>query len=354
MSYKAKNIINISIVAVIFVVMAIYFFSVESIDNIISVMKNVNIWWMLAGLVLIIIYWLLEATSLYIVEKKIYPDQKFLSSLRVSMIGQLFNSITPFSSGGQPMQAVSMKMEGKKISDSATILLIKFIVYQAVLVLFSLVIIIFEYGYFRNLVSGFTKLALIGFIVNLTVILFLILIGAKKKIVKKILSAVYKLLGKIKIVKNVDEKLEKLNLSVDNFHEKFKIIKKEKKMVLKLAIVTLVQLIAFFSITYAVYRMFGQSGASLFKIISAQAFLSMIMAFVPIPGAGIAAEGGFYLIFSTFFAKETINMGVLFWRLYTFYLPIFVGVMFLIKVRKDNKNVDILKEAEESINENEI
>lgn len=353
MNYKLKNIINISIVAVIFIVMAIYFFSVESIDNIVNVMKSVNIWWMIAGLLLIIIYWLLEATSLYIVEKKIYPNQKFLSSFRVTMIGQLFNSITPFSSGGQPMQAVSMKMEGKKVSDSATILLIKFIVYQAVLVLFSLVIIIFEYGYFRNLVSGFTRLALIGFGVNLIVIIFLILIGAKKKIVKKILFFVYKLLGKIKIIKNVDEKIEKLYLSVDNFHEQFKIIKREKKMVIKLAIVTLVQLIAFFSITYAVYRMFGQYGVPWFRIISAQAFLSMIMAFVPIPGAGIAAEGGFYLIFSTFFAKETINMGVMFWRLYTFYLPIFVGVMFLIKVRKDNKNIDILKEVEETINESD-
>ena len=314
-------------------------------------MKTFYIWWMIFGLVLIIIYWLLEALSLYIVEKKIYKDQKYINSLRVSMIGQLFNSITPFSSGGQPMQAVAMKMEGKQVSDSATILLIKFIVYQAVLVLFSLGIIIFEYSYFKNLVTGFTRLALIGFLVNLVVIIALILIGAKSNFVKKILAFFYKLLGKIKILKEVDRKLNNLNLSVDNFHEKFKIIKKEKKMVLKLAIVTFVQLIAFFSITYAVYRMFGQDSVSIVKIISAQAFLSMIMAFVPIPGAGIAAEGGFYIIFNTFFSEETINMAILFWRLYTFYLPILVGAVFLIKVRKENNDVDILEKAEETIND---
>ena len=346
MNYKVKNIINIAIVVLIFLAMIIYFMCVESVDNIVNVLKNINVFWMIVGFLLIISYWLLESLSLYIVEKKLYKEQKFLSSLRVNMIGQLFNSLTPFSSGGQPMQVVYMKKEGKKISDSATMMLIKFIVYQAVLVLFSLIIIIFQYRYFVDLVSGFTSLALIGFLVNLTVMFFLILIGAKKNIVKKILSIIYKLLGKIKIMKNADEKIEKVSLSVDNFHEKFKIIKKEKKMIAQMAIVTFFQIVSFFAITYAVYRMFGQNEVSFIKIISAQAFLSMIMAFIPIPGAGIAAEGGFYLIFSTFFAKENINMAILFWRLYTFYLPILVGAGFLIKIRKRD-NIDILKEVEE-------
>lgn len=91
--------------------------------------------------------------------------------------------------------------------------------------------------------------------------------------------------------------------------------------------------------------MFGQSGISIIKIISAQAFLSLVMAFVPVPGAGIAAEGGFYLLFNTFFEKEKINMAILFWRIYTFYLPIFIGAIFMIKVNKKDK---LMKEVEEN------
>ena len=346
MKYKTKNLINVILIAIIFIAMFIYIFMVDGIDNIIKVIKTVNVFWAILGLGLIIGYWLLEAVCLYIVEKKIYKNQRFRDSLRVSMIGQLFNSITPFSSGGQPMQAIAMKKEGKEVSKSATILLIKFIVYQATLVLYTLIILIFEYSYFRNIVSGFVKLALIGFLVNLVVIAILILVGAKKKIVLNIIGFIYKLLSKIKILKNVDDKMEKLKTSVDTFHEDFKIIKKEKLMVFKLVIVTAIQLTVFFAITYAVYRMFGLNVATFFKIISAQAFLSMIMAFIPIPGAGIAAEGGFYILFSTFFTKETINMGILFWRIYTFYLPIIVGSLFLFKINKKEK---ILDEVDENV-----
>ena len=134
--------------------------------------------------------------------------------------------------------------------------------------------------------------------------------------------------------------MEKLNDSIESFHENFKVIKTEKIMMLKLIFVTIIQLTVFFAITYCVYRMFGLNETTFIKIISAQAFLSMIMAFIPIPGAGGAAEGGFYILFSTFFSKETINMAVLFWRMYTFYLPILVGGLFMIKLNKKEKLLD--------------
>lgn len=343
MSYKTKNIINISVIALIFVAMTVYIFMVDGFENIVYVLKTVNIKWASIGLLLIIAYWLLESFNLFIIEKKVYKKQSFFDSVKVSMIGQLFNSITPFSSGGQPMQAVAMKCEGKSVSKSASILLVKFIVYQATLVIFTLGVIIFEYSYFKNMVSGFVRLALIGFLVNLAVIIVLILIGAKKQIVINFLSLIYKILSKFKMLKNTEEKIEKLKGSVDSFHKEFKMIKTEKIMVLKLIMLTFIQLVIFFSITYAVYKMFGQSGVSIIKIISAQAFLSLVMAFVPVPGAGIAAEGGFYLLFNTFFSKENINMAILFWRLYTFYLPIIVGGIFMIKM---NKKENLIEEVE--------
>ena len=345
MKYRTKNIINISVILIIFVAMSIYIYIVEGIDNIVKVLKTVDLRWAALGLLFIILYWLLEALSLYVVEKKFYKRQKFFDSVKVSTIGQLFNSITPFSSGGQPMQAVAMKCEGKSVSRSATILLIKFIAYQITLVFYTLIIILFEYSYFKNLVSGFVRLALIGFIVNFIVIVFLILIGAKKKIVLKFATLVYKFLGKIRVVKNPTEKVESISKSIDSFHEDFKIIKKEKLMVLQVIVITTIQLTVFFAITFAVYKMFGLNEISFIKIISAQAFLSMIMAFIPIPGAGGAAEGGFYILFNTFFSKETINMAILFWRMYTFYLPIIVGGLFMFKM---NKKENLISEVEKS------
>ena len=99
-------------------------------------------------------------------------------------------------------------------------------------------------------------------------------------------------------------------------------------------LVATLQSLAYYSITYMIYRAFGNTGISFWQIIPVQAFLLLIMTFVPTPGSGLAAEGGFLLLFQSIFQNGTINMSILFWRIYTFYLPIIVGALFLLK--KDN------------------
>lgn len=343
-----KNIVNIIIILAIFVGLLFYMIYIDGIENMIKVIKNVKPIWVLAGLICMILYWFFESLILYIISKKFYKHQRFRDSVRVTMIGQLFNSITPFSSGGQPMQAISMVNEGKSVTNSATILLIKFIVFQSTLVIYTLGVIIFQYAYFKSFLNNFINLALIGFTINFAVIVFLITIGINKKVVNSILKPTIDLLGNLRLIKNPQEKLEKLEESISNFHEQFKSIKKYKITVFNAVIISFLQHTAFFAVTYMVYRAFGYSGASMIKIMSAQAFLMMIMAFVPVPGAGIAAEGGFYLIFKSFFEKNTINLAILFWRNYTFYLPIIIGAMFILFKSRKNK---FYRNMEEYINE---
>ena len=86
-----------------------------------------------------------------------------------------------------------------------------------------------------------------------------------------------------------------------------------------------------------VYQAFGNVGITFWQIVPTQAFLLLIMTFIPTPGSGIGAEGGFYLLFNTIFKEGTIHMSILFWRVYTFYLPIIVGSLFLIPVRSKKR-----------------
>ncbi len=337
MKFKIKTILNISLIVIIFLTVFIYILKVEGAERMLDTLKGINIWWCIIGFLFIFLYWFFEALCLYIVERKMYKNQSFIDSFRVTMIGQLFNSITPFASGGQVCQAAAMKYEGKTVSDSASILLIKFILYQLTLVIYTLVIIIFQYSYFKTLVTGFVRLALIGFLVNFVVICFLILIGINKKFVLKLCTFFYKVLYKMRIIKDIDEKLNMLNDSIESFSNNFKIIIEEKRMSIGIIFITFLELTVFFAITFAIYKMFGLNGAGVTKIISAQAFLSMVMAFVPIPGAGIAAEGGFHIIFKNFFTPSTINVAILIWRFFSLYLPIIVGVIFLISLKRRSK-----------------
>lgn len=338
---KKSTIFNFILVAIIFVGLFIYMILVDGIDNIVNLLKNVNYWWVLAGLGCLIIQWICDAICLHIPIKRLYTNQSFGNSFKIAMIGQLFNNVTPFSSGGQPMQAYEFSKTGKRVSDSFSAMAIKFIITQTALVIFTFTVILFQFNFFASIMKDFLWVAVVGFTINILVILVVILAGMKKRVITIISNPIITLLGKIKIFKNPEKIKENFDKSLDNFGEQFNIMKSEKKMVLKIFITACVQSFAYYSITYMVYRAFGNFGVNFWQIIPVQAFLLLLMTFIPTPGAGIGAEGGFLVLFQSIFKNGTINMSILFWRLYTFYLPIIIGALFLIPINKKNKSTKI-------------
>lgn len=327
---KRKIILNFILIFIIFAGLMIYMIQVDGIDNIIDLLHQVDYRWVLAGGGCLLIQWICEAITLHIPLKRMYSEQKLTNSIKVSMIGLLFNNITPFASGGQPMQAYELTKTGKRVSDSLSAMAIKFIITQTALVLSTLLVILFEFNFFKDLMQNYLWIAIVGFLVNILAIIVVLLVGIKKNIISTITTPIIKFLGKIHILKHPTVILGKLDKSIENFGTQFKFMKSEKKMVLQMFMVSVIQSLAYYSITYMVYRAFGNSGISFWQIIPAQAFLLLIMTFIPTPGSGLGAEGGFYLLFNTVFKEGTINMSILFWRLYTFYLPILVGLFFLI------------------------
>ena len=334
---KKMTILNFILIIVIFIGLLIYMISVDGIENIIKVLNSVDYRWVLAGIGCLLIHWICETITLHIPIKKMYPNQTFKNSIRVSMIGLLFNNITPFSSGGQPMQAYELNKTGKRVSDSLSAMAMKFIITQTALVITTLIVVIIEFDFFKSLMQDYIWVAIVGFAVNIVAIILVILAGINKKFITVFTNPIVKILGKIHILKHPEKTLEKLDKSIDNFGEQFKFMKSEKKMVLKMFLTAVVQSLAYYSITYMVYRAFGNYGITFWQIIPTQAFLLLIMTFIPTPGSGLGAEGGFYLLFNSIFKECTINMSILFWRIYTFYLPILVGLLFLIPTKQKTK-----------------
>lgn len=330
---KKGTIFNFILIITIFAGLLIYMINVDGIDNIINLLHQVNYNWVIAGLICLIIYWICEAITLHVPLKRMYKSQNFGNSVKVSMIGQLFNNITPFSSGGQPMQAYELTKTGKRVSDSLSVLMLKFIVTQIALVVTTVIIIFAEFDFFKMLMHDYLWVAILGFGVNIVAIIVAIIAGINKKLITSIVNPIIKLLGKIHIFKQPDKVIDNFDKSMDNFSGQFKVMKSEKLMVLKMFVVAVIQSMSYYSITYMVYKAFGNSGITFLQIIPAQAFLLLIMTFVPTPGSGLGAEGGFYLLFNSIFKKGTINMSILFWRIYTFYLPIIVGALFLIPIK---------------------
>ena len=154
--------VNYIIIGICLVIMLVTLFLTDSPENLWNALCTANPLWLLCGLGCMLAYWLLETRALFLVIdglRKVSQSNgrrlKPTECLRVSMVGQLFNCITPFASGGQPMQAYMLSKYGQSVGTASSALLARFIVYQFVLTVYSVVVLVFKFTFFLEQVSGF-------------------------------------------------------------------------------------------------------------------------------------------------------------------------------------------------------
>ncbi len=342
---KKNNKLNLIVCGIAFVVMLVYIFCFDGVENLVHSIAAVNFGFLLLAVLCIFGYWLLEAASLHIAAKGVAPQTKFKDSLFVTVIGQYFNCITPFASGGQPMQAYYYMKRGVPVSAAMTALVSRFIVYQFTLTVYSAVFLIFKLSMFRDgEFRGLTVLVIIGFVINTAVIALLFMVSFFRAPTTKLAHGAILLLGKLKVLKNTDEKITAVDQVLKQYYDNFLFIKSRPLLVLKMCGLTLVQLFLYFSITYVIYLGFGLRETDLFTITACQSFVLMISSFVPLPGALGAAEGSYAAFFSGIFGSYT-SFSTFVWRFLTFYLPILIGLgVNLYLTRRGKENFEDMEE----------
>ena len=147
---------------------------------------------------------------------------------------------------------------------------------------------------------------------------------------EKFLYGIVSLLKKLRIIGQ--EKAERANARIakelEEFYEGFAQIRGDIGGILKISLLTAVQLTAFFLIPLCIFYAFGLGRVDILLMICAGAFVLNFTSFIPLPGAAAGAEIGFHTVFGLFFPTRFLSLAILLWRLLTFYLPILVGGIF--------------------------
>lgn len=325
--------LNSVLIILSFVVLITYVIWAEGFENLVNGFSVTNPFILLLAFSLIFIYWFLESVITHIVIKVFHPTQRFKNTIKTSMIGQFFNSVTPFASGGQPMQAYSLVKSGVPLGTATCSLLIKFIIYQTTLTVYSIAMLLLKFSYFTNSIQGFKYLVILGFSVNTVVVLALLSVFLFKNFTTKAAHLLVRLGNKIRIIKDIEQANKKIDDEIEGFYNSFTILKQNLSLVVKSAILTVLQLTVFFMIPYVLSFAFNIYNTDALTMISAQSFVAMISSFVPLPGAAGGAEVSFYIFFEMFF-KNFVKVAMLIWRIITFYFPIAFGVFFVFSFKK--------------------
>ncbi len=245
------------------------------------------------------------------------------------IITQFFNGITPFSSGGQPMEVYMLKQHGFRTTRATNIIMQNFVVYQVALVIVGL------FAVFYNASTGILQnnnllrsLLLIGFIVNTIVAVVLLLLAISKRFTHTIMRFLVFICDKLKLIKDKEKTKEKWEERLLDFHQYTKEITKKKGLFVMGVVLNILALICFYLIPFfLVCSLHDFSSLSIMASLVSSAYVLIIGAFVPIPGATGGIEYGFYEIFGNFLPSGELSAVMLIWRFITYYFGMILGAI---------------------------
>jgi len=280
--------------------------------------------WLLMAVLGVAFCWVLEGFVLHLLCIHLDPKWSYGRSFSVGMIGLLYSALTPFSTGGQPMQIYSMRKMGMDTGKAGSIIAMKTLTYQVVMVAYSLVLVATQLHFFQTHVSNFSFVTIFGLITNSIFIALVGLFMISEKTTDKMVTTVIWFLHKIKLCKHPDQRYKKIHNQFEIFHDATKLMGHSTKLYIVVMVVTVFQITLNSLIPYFIYRSFNLNAASATTMVAAQVFVAMVSAFVPLPGASGGAEVSFYGFFGMFF-QGAILPATLLWRIITYYANILFG-----------------------------
>lgn len=342
-----KRIFNLLIVGLCAGIVLYFFFSKNGLNDLLHSDLRITWRWVAVAAVSQLLYMLLETIVIYMFIKDDCRNFRFTDALKVSFMGLFWSAVTPSSTGGQPMQVYLLHSMKIGIGYSTSRLMQKFTVYQVVLTLISIVSVILNLpGIMAS--SNLALLAVLlvfGFVSQLAVTGAILLFSFSPGLSKRLIMFIARLLGRIRIIKNLDKRVEAIERQLDNFHTSNKDIYKKPGLLIPAVILTFLQFVAMFLVPYFVYRALGFKAAGPADIISCQAFVNLMSGMIPIPGASGAAELGFTAFFGAYFINGTLKSAALIWRIINYYGVICITAPFAYLTKDKTRQA---KEAEKS------
>ena len=244
----------------------------------------------------------------------------FRVAFETAALGKYYDCITPSGAGGQPFQILWLHRHGYSDGGASAMTITDYITMQAGFILLALGVFIA----WRSVdLEAIRYTAYIGLFLFSLIPFLLVLFSWKPALVKKLVSAVIRLCGRLKIVKRPEETTNRVLEMLDSYHRSLAVIAKDKLAMFLLLLLSLVYRIALCSMPYFVLKMFG-APVSFLHIFASTIYIYASIALVPTPGNAGAAEGAFYLVFSAM-KSDGVFWAMLVWRIFSHYSFIILG-----------------------------
>ncbi len=311
MESRKKTVFNILFLIALFLITIYLMFSGQDLKTILEYVHQVKKRYLILGITLVVVYVCCESVIIKYLLRVVQIKWPLYRCIRYSFIGFFFSCITPSATGGQPAQIYYMKKEGLDIPTSTIILMLVTIEYKFVLVFIGLGILLFGQVLIAMMTTEVQFYLYLGLGLNIFCVVFMSFLVFLPETSRFLMEKLYYILGKLRILKNLDKKMEKLSKSMDTYHEASVFLKKNKLAIFNVFIISLVQRLILFFVTYVVYRSFGLQGHSALQITILQATISISVDMLPLPGGMGISEHLFRCIFTPIFGTAALTLSAM-------------------------------------------
>ena len=311
MRSKKKIIGNGIFLALVFALTVYGVFHGEDLESMTDAIKEADIKWLIPGAVLVLFFIWGESVILWYMLKSFGIRLKRRICFLFSSAGFFFSCITPSASGGQPAQVYFMKKEKIPIPVATVILMVVTITYKLVLVAIGLGIVCFGHGFLHRYLEGILPVFYLGLGLNVFCVTFMTVLVFHPVLTEFILQKGLVVLERLRFVRHKKERGRKLSESMEVYRGTALYLRKHAHVLLWVMVITFVQRLALFMVTWTVYRAFGMRGTSMGDVMLLQAVISVSVDMLPLPGGMGLSEALFLRIFPSIFGEVLLPAMIL-------------------------------------------
>lgn len=304
----------------------------------------------------------LKATKHSLISFSLTGKWRYGVCLGTSVIGLYYNYVTPLAVGGQPFEIYNLTKNGYSGGEASSMTISAFILHQIAFVICGFVSLgLFignALGIPENMVAAIPRIisiiATVGLLLAFSVPLFVILFSFNSKVGEKLVTFVFFLGKKLKIVKNPAASKTKTLKSLTTNANCLKKLATNPVVFALDFLMSFGEQLSLCSIAYFTLKFFGFDWSSRtgftewLQVVQLCFILYAAISFIPTPGNSGAADLSFYLLFDTGLGLSGTNVygglafpAMIVWRFLSFYSFIIIGFIYTAIARKrKQKTVD--------------